>query len=68
MRFTRSDKHINVISSKIIQILILQLNVSNSMRCHSRKKNQKPDTAVQGLKRLETQEKSDFLKRVYLLR
>lgn len=35
MRFTISDKHINVMSCKIIQIVILQLNVSNSMRFRS---------------------------------
>lgn len=38
-RFTKSDKHINVISCKIIEILILQLNMSNRMRFHSRKIN-----------------------------
>lgn len=35
MRFTISGKHINVMSCKIIQIVILQLNVSNSMRFKS---------------------------------
>lgn len=39
MRFTRSEKHINVISHKIIQIFILQLNMSSSMRLHCRKRN-----------------------------
>lgn len=36
-RFTRTEKHINVIACKIIQISILHLNRCNSMRFHSRK-------------------------------
>lgn len=39
MRFARIDKHINVISCKITQIFILQLNVFNSVRFHSRQIN-----------------------------